>query len=111
MRTTPSAVSWKVRLIALSVSRGCARELVKEFGFIDLLTAQLLGSSKDQPDSVLFEMRIGLLGVRNGWGDGSRTRAPPGGRHQCSEESPDRRYGSGRARVRDPRRKDATPSV
>jgi hypothetical protein len=57
-------VNQAARVLPIFNRLSCARELVKEFGNSDLLATKRLGSSTDQPDSVLVEMRIGLLGVR-----------------------------------------------
>lgn len=62
-------VNQAARVLPLFKRLGCDLEVIKKLGNIELQAAKMLGPSKDQPDSVLFEILIGLLWARNGWGD------------------------------------------
>jgi hypothetical protein len=57
------------RVLPVFKRLGMELDRLMQIGGIESQVSRLLGTSKDQPDSVLFEILVALLWSRNGWRD------------------------------------------
>jgi hypothetical protein len=77
------------RVLPIFRRLGTELDLLQKIGGVEAKVKKLLSPSEDKPDSILFEMLIAMLWVRNGWQDVAFIPAHP------SEKRPDIRAANG----------------